>query len=158
MAKDVEYTVVHGPEWQATADALRDVDDTLAERFKTALEEAARATLAELRRAALDLPARKLKHTGLRARIAGGVGMKTTVKGIRFTTEMPPGQEELPRGEDNGVRGWRHPVYGNSNVWVNQRGGSWFKSTIADDRPRFERSFNDVLNEAVDQIAAATHL
>lgn len=158
MAKNVEYTVIHGPEWQATADALREVDDTLSEKFKRALEDAARPTLEELRRAALGLPARGAKHTGLRGRIAAGVGSHATVKGIRFTTSMPPGQEELPRGEDNGLRGWRHPVFGDRDVWVQQRGGSWFKNTIADQRPVFERALTAVLDDAANTIARAGHV
>jgi len=158
MARNVEYTIVHGPEWQATADALREVDETLSEKFKAALEKAARPTLEELRRAALELPAHKGKHTGLRARIAAGVGVTTQSKGVRITTSMPPGQEELPRGEDNGLRGWRHPVFGNRDVWVQQRGGSWFKNTIADDRPRFEKSLGAVLDEACQMVDRATHL
>lgn len=157
MVQDIRYTVVHGPEWQATVDALREVDDTLSERFKRALEDAARPTLEELRRAALALPAHKAKHTGLRARIGAGVGVRVAAKGIRFTTSMPPGEEELPRGEDSGERGWRHPVFGH-DTWVHQRGGSWFRSTISNDRPRFERAFTDVLDEAANTIADAGHL
>lgn len=158
MARNVEYTIVHGPEWQATVDALDEVDHTLSEKFRAALEEAARPTLVELQRAALGLPAHRDKHTGLRGRIAAGVGMKTTVKGVRITTSMPHGQEELPRGEDNGMRGWRHPVYGNRDVWVQQRGASWFKSTISDDRPRFERALGDVLDRACEEIDRASHI
>lgn len=158
MARNVEYTIVHGPEWQATVDALREVDETLSDKFRAALEEAARPTIEQLRRAALALPAHKAKHTGLRGRIAAGVGITVQSRGVRITTSMPAGQEELPRGEDNGLRGWRHPVFGNRDVWVSQHGGSWFKNTISDDRPNFEHALGSVLDKACNDIDRATRL
>lgn len=158
MAQREGIFIEFGPQFRAVAEALREVDDTLTPKFKNALESAAAPVLAELKAAALRLPAHKLKHTGLRARIAAGVGMKRTFQGVRFTTSMPPGEEELPRGEDSGLKGWRHPVYGNQNNWVHQIGGSWFRETIANDRPQFENKMQDVLDQARDQIDRAGHV
>lgn len=74
---------------------------------------------------------------------------------MRFITKMDDPQEaELPRGEDSGERGWRHPVFGH-DVWVHQRGGSWFRETIADQRPDIERRLQDVLDQAAQQIQDA---
>ncbi|MFG3137705.1 hypothetical protein ACGFZA_16020 [Streptomyces sp. NPDC048211] len=138
---------------------MRETDPAMPGNLRDALRKAADPIANDTRRAALALPARGRKHTGLRGRVAAGVSVQpstTTDIGVRFTTSMADPQEaELPRGLDNGVRGWRHPVFGNSNNWVQQRGGSWFRSTIADDGPQVERALTDVLEQAAASIAAA---
>lgn len=45
------------------------------------------------------------------------------------SSQMPPSQRKLPR-RWNKSAGWRHPVYGNRNVWVKQTGGPYFDKTI----------------------------
>lgn len=161
MARDEGgFVIITGPEFRATADALREVDSSFPGKLRAAMRKTATPILADIRMAAMALPARKLKHTGLRARLAAGAGVQLGVgrnARMRFTTKMPPGQEELPRGEDSGERGWRHPVYGHDN-WVHQRGGSWFRETIADQRPDIERRLQDVLDDAAQTIQDATRL
>lgn len=44
-------------------------------------------------------------------------------------SQLPPSQRKLPRRWDQ-ENGWRHPVYGNRNVWVTQRGHPYFRKTI----------------------------
>jgi hypothetical protein len=149
--------IITGPEFRLVADALREIDDTFPGKLRAAMRRSATPIIQDVRMAALALPARRAKHTGLRARLAAGVGVQVGVGGnarMRFITKMPPGQEELPRGEDSGLRGWRHPVYGH-DVWVHQRGGSWFRETIADQRPDIERRLQDVLDQAAEQIQRA---
>jgi hypothetical protein len=73
-------------------------------------------------------------------------------------TAIRPNEAGLPRGFDNGPRGFRHPVYGNRNVWVQQRGGSWFREPIAEHRDEVEKDLTDVLEAMAKRIAAAGHL
>jgi len=56
---------------------------------------------------------------------------------------------------DNGPAGFRHPVYGNRDVWVQQRGGSWFKEPIAEEGDFIERKLTDVLEDMAENIASA---
>jgi hypothetical protein len=159
MARDgVNVWVEAGPEFTRVANALRDMDTKAPSRFRAALKKAATPIVQDVRAAALALPARKGKHTGLRTRLAKGVGVQAGVgksARMRIVTKMPAGEEALPRGEDSGAQGWRHPVFGNTDNWVNQAGGSWFRETIADDQDFLEERVNQVLQDARDQIAAA---
>lgn len=157
---DESYHIIAGPEFKATADALRDVDKTFPTMLRKAMKDAAQPVLVDVRNAARALPAYGLKHTGLRARLAAGVAVQASVGAsarMRFVTKMPPGQEALPRGEDSGMAGWRHPVFGHDK-WVTQRGGSWFRQTIADDRPDLMNRLQDVLDAAAQQIDDAGSL
>lgn len=150
--------VVFGPEFHAVAEALREIDSTYPAHLRAAMRKTATPVLRDVRMAALSLPARKGKHTGLRGRLAKGVGLQVGVGGnarMRITTSMrEPDEAALPRGEDSGARGWRHPVYGHDN-WVHQRGGSWFRETIADDRDLIESKLAEVLDDARDTVARA---
>jgi len=152
--------IAFGPEFRLVADALREIDTTFPQQLRNAMRRTATPVMRDVRMAALSLPARGTKHTGLRGRLAAGVGVQIGVGAnarMRFTTKMPPGEGALPRGEDSGERGWRHPVYGDQNNWVHQRGGSWFRETIAEDRDMIERNLNDVLQEARDTVSRAGH-
>ena len=143
------------------ADQLREIDSTFPTRLRQAMRRSATPILQDLRQAALALPARKGKHSGLRARLAKSVGVQLGVGSnarMRFITKMDdPEEAELPRGEDSGERGWRHPVFGH-DVWVHQVGGSWFRETIADQRSDIERRLQDVLDQAAQQIDDAGRL
>lgn len=122
-----------------------------------ALQNAVGPIIADVQRAAMSLPARGTKHTGLRGRLAAGVRAQTNGQHVRITSSMAdPSEAALPRGMDNGTRGWRHPVFGNRNVWVQQRGGSWFRGPIAGNHDQVERRLNDVLEEAARRIDAVS--
>lgn len=150
MPEEEGFRIIAGPEFKAVADALRDVDSSFPARLRKSLRDAAQPVLADVRNAARALPAYGRKHSGLRARLAAGVGIQVSVGDsarMRFITKMPPGQEELPRGEDSGLAGWRHPVFGHDR-WVRQRGGSWFRETISDDRPELMDRLQAVLDDS----------
>jgi hypothetical protein len=122
-----------GPEWRTVRATLNREESSADRKLHHAIEEAAGPIIAKVQREALELPARGRKHTGLRGRLAAGVRPEVTPSGIRIVATAEPGERALPRGMDNGPRGWRHPVYGNRDVWVQQRGGSWFREPIAEE-------------------------
>lgn len=163
-----QFYISAGPQLRAIANELRAIDKRFPGQLRTALRKVARGVQRDVQAAALELPAHGVKHTGLRDRLAAGVGIRTSVgarAGVRFTTSMPPGQEMLPRGEDSGVKGWRHPVFetedqisarhGAGATWVHQDGSSWFRETIANDRPEFQDAFQAVIDDAVAKIHEA---
>lgn len=159
MADRRGFTIVAGPEWDAVIAALAVADETAKQQLRDGLVDAAKPVEVSVKSAALALPTHGAKHTGLRAEVAAGVGIQTSLgegARVRFTTSMAdPQKAELPRGLDNGMAGWRHPVFGNMDNWVHQRGGSWFKQTIANNADKFEKSQTDVLEKMAASIAAA---
>lgn len=145
-----------GPEWRTVRAALNREESAASRKFRAALEDAAGPIIAKVRREAMALPARGAKHTGLRGRLAAGVRVQPGAQSVRIVaTAVDPTETALPRGMDNGPRGWRHPVYGNREVWVQQRGGSWFREPISEEGDTVERELTDVLEEMAQTIANA---
>lgn len=97
------------------------------------------------------------KGRGLRSTIAGAVQVSTrnvTAAGIRIEValgRMPPGMRSLPAYVDGRGR-WRHPVFGNTNVWVGQRGEPWFVPTILKHTPQFRAAVQRAMDRVRDQI------
>jgi hypothetical protein len=106
-------------------------------------------------RAALSEPTHGTGHTGLRAQVSGGVGVRETDTGATVTTSMPESDEAvIPRGLD--AHGWRHPVFGNRNRWVVQHGAfSWFMDSMQGGRSDGEQNLQRMLDEMAEKIAAA---
>lgn len=145
-----------GPEWRTVRAALERESSNAPRRLGNALEESMRPIVAKVRRAALDLPASGPKHTGLRRRLAAGVQAQAQGQTARIVaTAVEPDERGLPRGMDNGPKGFRHPVYGNRDVWVQQRGGSWFREPIAEEGDSIERKLTNALEEMAQNIANA---
>lgn len=148
--------VVTGSEWRTVRDQLQREDRGATRELGNALERAMGPIVADVQAQAAALPARGPKHTGLRGRLAAGVRAEANGQHVRVVaTAVDPSEAALPRGMDNGARGWRHPVYGNRNVWVQQRGGSWFREPIADHGNEIERKLTNVLEEMANNIANA---
>jgi len=99
---------------------------------------------------AIHAGSRGAKHgAGLRATIARAIQTKIKISGyttglrlVVNSSKLPPGQKKLPAYLDS-RRGWRHPVYGNRNKWVEQTGSPWWDATI---QPQITRIRNDVLD------------
>ncbi len=78
---------------------------------------------------------RAQRRAGLRQSIAAAIkveiktGSRAAVRIKVDEKKLPPDQQTLPRRLDD-PRGWRHPVFGDREVWVRQQGGPWFESTI----------------------------
>lgn len=98
---------------------------------------------------------RALKRGGsLREAVARSVKLQITTRGIRIISDskaMPPDQQTLPRRMDS-PKGWRHPVFGNREVWVTEKGKPWFGSTIQKHAPDFRAAVVDVMELAKDAI------
>lgn len=93
--------------------------------------------------------------TGLRESIARvtKASARTSSSGVRLTikvdtSKLPRRQRKLPEHLDNPA-GWRHPVFGNREVWVQERGRPWFGVTI----DRHARGITVALRDAVRDFA-----
>lgn len=96
--------------------------------------------------------------TGLRARIAHGVKARVQYSGFRYgaqiaitTTNLPRSQRNLPK-HLNSAKGWRHPVFGNRDVWRGQQGEPYFDRAIKPHVPRLKREVRAAVNETLRKV------
>lgn len=75
---------------------------------------------------------KRRSSTGLRRALANAIGVKYDNEKIVFMVQ----RAKMPNGQDAMVilsaeRSWRHPVYGNTNAWVEQKGDlAWFSRAV----------------------------
>lgn len=100
--------------------------------------------------------ARASKGAGLRDTVARSLRLtvKTGSKSARVRIEVdsakiPEDQRTLPRHLDN-PKGWRHPRFGDREVWYAQKGQPWFAVTIRKHLP----AMRDHILKAMDDVAA----
>lgn len=97
--------------------------------------------------------ARVMAATSLRASIAKGVrienrssGKRAGVRVLSRTSALPADQKYLPRHMNRGK--WRHPVFGNRDVWVEQTfTPGWFNKPIQEHRPAVREAIEAELAE-----------
>lgn len=114
-----------------------------ARQPETQTRKRRQATVGELAQRAARRP-----H-GLRESVARATKLQTTVKGVRFVinaSQLPESQRSLPRHLDS-PKGWRHPVFGNTDNWVHQEGRPYFAATISRRAPAFRRAALDAIDE-----------
>lgn len=91
--------------------------------------------------------------SGLRARVAAATRISILGSGIRIRVEPKKVDARYGRTLSFGVNGksWRHPVFGNRNVWTNttQRGQEVFYSTLT----RYENQWRAGVERAMDETA-----
>jgi hypothetical protein len=102
------------------------------------------------RRGRKDPPLRQLLASATRGQVRTArkdTGIRVRVDGRR----MPPGMRSLPAMVEGPPEGkpWRHPVYGNRNVWVPQRSPGRFYPTVQRHEDDFHRRASSVVNQAV---------
>lgn len=89
------------------------------------------------------------RRAGLRGSVAAATKLQITAKGVRFvvsSAQLPESQKSLPRHLDS-AKGWRHPVFGNREVWVAERGGPWFAETLKKRAPEFRAAVVDAMEQ-----------
>lgn len=145
-----------GPEWKRVADALAAQNSRLGDKFREDLRDAADSLAKRAEAEVMRIPTTTAQHSGLRRRVAKGVGTKLTRSGVQITTSMNERDEvNLPAYLD-AQSGWRHPVFGNRHVWVRQdTGGSWFRATIERGQPEIQRRMEEIFEDAARAIGRA---
>lgn len=101
---------------------------------------------------------RALGRSGLRESIARSLRISVTDSGVRITTTgatLPKDQRGLPRAL-NKPQGWRHPVFGDKDTWVQQYGNppGWFFSTAEAHKPMAAKRVERVVRDYVARLAA----
>ncbi|MFJ9848572.1 hypothetical protein [Streptomyces sp. NPDC101150] len=159
MAEGEHIRLVVGEEFRRVVMALREMDASLPKELRKELRQAARPLAQRAKDRVRSIPTRGRGHTGLRARVARGVGIRAAVgrnPAVKITTSMTnPDEAAIPRGLDS-PRGWRHPVFGNRNKWVSQHTyGPWFMETMREGGDDIKRDVKQVMDEAANRVARA---
>ena len=96
--------------------------------------------------------------TGLRASIARATRLYTSGRaGVRI--QVSPGalgnRAKIPAYVDAG-QPWRHPIFGNRRLWVQQQatGDGWFTKTGLREHPRIKADVNKIIIRYATQLAA----
>lgn len=158
--------VVFGPEWEATILALRTADGEIPRWIREEMEEAIKPAAERAKAAVMrvEVQGGPEGHTGLRGRVAAGVGVRVgptrTRNGAYFrvyTSMAERDESPIPRGMDR-MHGWRHPLFGNKRYWYTSRPvhPGWFTDTIADSRDEIAEGIQDALERAAALIDRAS--
>lgn len=145
-----------GSEWSRVERAVAAEDKKIPASSTRALRQLARRRAEMAKGRVRSLPVKGRGTTGLRARVAAGVFVRDIPGGARVHTSMAERDEAIiPRGLDR-PQGWRHPVFGNRDVWVRQRPlqPGWFSGTFDDARRPAEDDLEEILERSVQAIAA----
>lgn len=157
MADEENIRIVVGEEFRRVVIALREMDASLPAQLRKELRQAARPLAQRAKDRVRAIPTHGRKHTGLRSRVARGVGIRAAIgrnPAVKITTSMArPDEAAIPRGLDS-PRGWRHPVFGNTNKWVQQHTyAPWFMDTMREGGNDIKRDVKHVMDEAANRVA-----
>jgi hypothetical protein len=129
----------------------------LGKNIRTALAPA----VAEARAGIRSMPSGGLptEGGGLRQAISRRIRAQAKMSGrfpgarVRVTKRGMPRGFELAARRTNRRKGWRHPVYGNTDVWAQQTGKpGWFDDPMRRGRPRYRAAVLAALNESARRI------
>lgn len=102
---------------------------------------------------------RKLAKAGsLREQIAAATGSSVAASDKKVSLafrvragNLPPSQRKLPRRWDK-PGGWRHPVFGNRDVWVPQVGHPYFRTKVTENRDQVTSAVVAAMTVAAEKI------
>lgn len=161
MAGRVGITIVSGPEFRRVADRLREIDATLPGKLRRDMKDSVKPLVRRAQEKVRNMPVAggPAGHTGLRRRIARGVRVRAGVgrnPHLRILTVMAKSNEAvIPRGLDDPIRGWHHPVFGHGPDVFEHGSGRWFVETFAHGDDEIRDGLHRVLEGAAHTIASA---
>ena len=127
-----------------------DLQRRLTREIRKAGRPALTATQAAWRRVDVSSTRGGGKSSGLRARTAAATRISILGSGIRIRVEgkkVDPRYRSLPFYLDALGKTWRHPVYGNREVWTTQRGQEVFYKTLRGFEPEWRRGVDRAKDE-----------
>ena len=142
-------------------DRSSQVDKVLQRGLRRNIRQAAEIAASDVRRTVMQTPRSSGRgpHTGLRQRLAGGVKVQVMTGNTRIGVALVASAAGLPPEQKSLVRaygrpgGWRHPVRGNTDVWVTQVGRpGWPRTTVQAHRDEMTRAVTAAMQEAADSL------
>ena len=140
MSLKLSIQHVGGPSLPEVAAALRSMDNRrVGGIYRRALRPHFRGLQREIRASIMAIPSKKSgSPEPLRLRLVKCVrvaswvgGPETGVMVFMDVSRMPQGERALPLYEEGSKAPWRHPVWGNRDIWVSQRANPYFHPVIA---------------------------
>lgn len=138
----------------------------LRQELNSEIREASRPTVGNLYKNVRSIPTkgtegggpRQRGGKGLRQATSRGLAVRQRATGVRIVVKssaLPENQQTLPKYLDGEIKmfsRWRHPVYGNRNVWVQQNSHRWFFETIRKHRAQFRKACFRAMDKIADRI------
>ena len=146
-----------GASLKVIARELLDMDEgKVADLFQAKLEDAARPFVPLVQASVMATPRKRLPSPGgLRSRIARTVEVASWQRGPQTSVavevqpqKMPDREYSLPLYYEGAKPRWRHPVFGNTQVWVGEDATPFFYQAA----DGFGRAAADALGAALDDI------
>jgi hypothetical protein len=130
-----------------------------ARQFRTELRAAAAPFVPAVRASIAAIPVKGTSgSTGLRQRLSKAVTLRVRTSGknaqvsiLMSTAKMPSGQRSLPAMME-GTKRWRHPVFGNEDVWVSQESHPYFFKVVRAGGPAAKAAVNKVVGNITREI------
>lgn len=133
-------------------------DKELAKQFRRELRAVAGPFVPAVRSSIMAIPVKGTKSTGLRGRLSKAVTLRVRTSGkdaqvsiLMSTARMPSGQKSLPAGME-GTKRWRHPVFGDPDVWVQQDPHPYFFPVVRPMGTAARGAVNRVVSKITRQI------
>lgn len=136
--------------------ATREFDKAQATLLRRNIRQAAMLLVTDVRSEVLGGSFKA--QTGMRAGIAAGVKVQISTAATHPGVRIVATKGQMPAGKAPMVRAWqrqtfRHPVFGDSAVWVNQSGHPYFDATIEAHRDKVTKAVNDAMTQAAATLA-----
>lgn len=155
--------VVPTADWPRVILALVTASREFTDELEKLADERLQRATEEAKTRLLTMPTKGTSRRNARAIIAQHLDYTTDRLGQGFSgrelyaraevSGLPEGYGALPRAFDR--RRFRHPVYGNVQVWVNQRGRPWFARIMYTHAREFERDISTLMDNTVRGISAS---
>lgn len=131
-------------------------DKKLAAELRKNIRTAATSVISDIRHEVQS--GSYANDAGMRAGIAAGLKVQISTSKAKPGVRIVATKSQMPEGKQSMVRAWqrstfRHPVWGNPDVYVNQSGHPYFDGPIASDRDEFTRAVLAALKAAADMLA-----
>lgn len=151
-----EWGLRGGKDLRRISKELRRVGDgkEIKKRFSKELRVVAKPLVPVVRRSIRDIPStRAYSAAGLRGRLSRATKLEVKTSGrsagvaIRVSgRKMPEGQGRLPAYVEGTRKRWRHPVFGNREVYAQQPAQPYFFKAVRVAGPRSRAAISKVID------------
>jgi hypothetical protein len=156
--------------WQVTANDLRDIGTALKyeedgmrlrRQLSKELREAVAPAVADAKGRLMAMGSAGLAREGepLRKAVASRMQIQARLTGKAAGVKVRARKSGMPRDFANAPKrlnrdaGWRHPVFGNRDVWVSQRGApGWFDDPMQERQAEFRAAVERAVKGMADRI------
>lgn len=151
--RDAEFRI-EGQEFTRLLTEVKGFDRKLALQLRRNMRTAGRPIVEDVRRTVMQPPPGDVGGSvGTRAAIAKGVALRISAAKKGGGVTIAASSRFLPANRKPMLRAynkpnWRHPVFGNSEHWVDQQGRPYFDSVILEHREQLRRAVELALTEA----------